>query len=246
MSVRRAINASPAEGANPFLTRPIGRVFLSNAVPMAVVMSTGGLLNVVDGIFVGRFVGADALAAISLAFPIVIVLTALTTLVGGGMASLFTRHLGAADREAAGAVFAGAHGLVLAVSACLAVAAYAFGDTALAWLSTGNRDVAGLAQDYLRILLLGAPIQFALGLHGDALRSEGKAGVIALLSVLVNVFNIAANYVAIVVLDLGIAGSAIGTVAAQALGFGLALVVRSCSPSLLTLRSILDASWLRH
>ncbi|PIE12168.1 MAG: MATE family efflux transporter [Rhodobacterales bacterium] len=213
---------------------------------MAVVMSTGGLLNVVDGIFVGRFVGADALAAISLAFPIVMVLTALTTLVGGGMASLFTRHLGATNREAAGAVFAGAHGLVLAVSACLAVGAYAFGDMALAWLSTGNRDVAGLARDYLAILLLGAPIQFALGLHGDALRSEGKAGVIALLSVLVNFFNIAANYVAIVVFDLGIAGSAIGTVAAQALGFGLALMVRGRSPSLLPLRLILSTSWLRH
>lgn len=85
MSVRRTINAPLAEGVNPFLTQPIGRVFLSNAVPMAVVMSTGGLLNVVDGIFVGRFVGADALAAISLAFPVVMVLTALTTLVGGGM-----------------------------------------------------------------------------------------------------------------------------------------------------------------
>ncbi|WP_256714964.1 MATE family efflux transporter [Rhodovulum sulfidophilum] len=76
---------------NPFLTRPIGRLFLSNALPMAVVMSMGGLLNVADGIFVGRFVGPQALAAVSLAFPVVMLLTALTTLAGGGMSSLIGR-----------------------------------------------------------------------------------------------------------------------------------------------------------
>ena len=37
------------------------------ALPMAIVMSTGGLLNMIDGVFVGRFVGAHALAAVSLA-----------------------------------------------------------------------------------------------------------------------------------------------------------------------------------
>lgn len=63
MSVRHAV---PQD--NPFLTAPIGRLFLSNALPMAVVMSMGGILNVVDGVFVGRFIGAEALAAVSLAF----------------------------------------------------------------------------------------------------------------------------------------------------------------------------------
>lgn len=246
MSVRRALKSMPEEAENPFLTRPIGRVFLLNALPMAIVLSTGGLLNVVDGIFVGRFVGADALAAISLAFPAVMVLTALSALVGGGMASLFTRHLGGADRKAAGSVFAGAHGLIVAISACLAIVAYAFGAMVMAWLSTGNAPVAQLARDYLAILFLGAPVQFALGLHGDALRSEGKAAVIALLSVLVNLFNIAANYVAIVRLDLGIEGSAIGTVTAQVLGLGLALALRRRDRSLLPLGAVTSASWLRH
>ncbi len=88
MSVRHA-----SQQANPFLTAPIGRLFLSNAFPMAVVMSMGGVLNVVDGVFVGRFIGSDALAAVSLAFPFAMVLSALTVLVGGGMSSLMARHL---------------------------------------------------------------------------------------------------------------------------------------------------------
>ena len=68
---------------NRLLTQPVGRLFLSNALPMAVVMAMGGPLDVIDGIFVGRFVGAQALASVSLAFPVVMPRPALTTLAGG-------------------------------------------------------------------------------------------------------------------------------------------------------------------
>ncbi|KPQ04630.1 MAG: Na+-driven multidrug efflux pump [Rhodobacteraceae bacterium HLUCCA12] len=240
MSVRRAANTIE----NPFLTLPVRRLFLSNALPMAVVMSTSGLLNVVDGIFVGRFIGVQALAAVSLAFPVVMLLTALTTLAGGGMSSLLARHLGKGSRSAAGAVFAGAHGLVLALSAVVILGALTLGAGTVSFLAAGNEAVAEPAGDYLLILILGAPVQFGLGLHADALRNEGRSGFIALLSVLVNLLNVAANYIAIVILDLGVSGSAIGTVAAQIIGLALLLVVRTRNPALLPLSAIWHASWL--
>ncbi len=114
MSVRHAV---PQD--NPFLTAPIGRLFLSNALPMTLVMSMGGILNVADGVFVGRCVGAEALAAVSLAFPAIMLMSALATLAGGGMSSILARSLGAGDRVAAARVFAGPHGLVLSISAVL-------------------------------------------------------------------------------------------------------------------------------
>ncbi|OWY04650.1 MATE family efflux transporter [Thioclava sp. F1Mire-8] len=229
---------------NRFLTRPVGRLFLSNALPMAVVMSTGGLLNVIDGIFVGRFIGAEALAAVSLGFPVVMLLTALTALGGGGMSSLLARHLGAGERSKAGAVFARAHGLALALSAGLIAAALTLGPSVVSALAAGNEAVAAETRSYLLILILGAPVQFTLGLHADALRNEGRAGLIALLSVLVNLLNIAANYVAIVLLGLGVAGSALGTVSAQILGLALVLIVRARDRDLLPLGALVQASWL--
>src|SRR5690554_1762709 len=170
MSVRRAAKVNE----NPFLTLPVRRLFLSTALPMAVVMSTSGLLNVVDGIFVGQFIGAEALAAVSVAFPVVMLLTALTTLVGGGMSSLLSRHLGAGSRREAEAVFAGAHGLVLAMSVVLILGALTLGPGVISFLAAGNQAVAELAWNYLLILMLGAPVQFGLGLHADALRNEGR------------------------------------------------------------------------
>ncbi|WP_253949390.1 MATE family efflux transporter [Mangrovicoccus sp. HB161399] len=235
---------APEAGANPFLDLPVGRLFLSNALPMAVVMSMGGVLNVVDGIFVGRFAGPQALAAVSLAFPAVMGLTALSTLLGGGMSSLFARRLGAGLRTEAGAALAGAHGLAALVSAALLLAVLASGPRLLPVLSAGNDAVAGLAGEYLLILVLGAPLQFGLALHADALRNEGRAGLIALLSVLVNLANIAANWVAIVLLGLGVAGSALGTVAAQAAGLLLLLAVRARDPRLVPLGALRRSSWL--
>lgn len=236
MSVRHAVLQE-----NPFLTAPIGRLFWSNALPMAVVMSMGGILNVVDGIFVGRFIGPEALAAVSLAFPVAMVLTALATLVGGGMSSLMARHLGAGHRAAAGRIFAGAHGLVLAISAG-AIAFWALIGGTFVEVMAGEPRVEGLAQDYLRILILGVPVQLLLGLHADALRNEGRANVIAGLSVLVNLINIGANWLGIVVLGLGIAGSALGTVAAQGIGLTLLIAIRLRSGGLLPL-SVLRQSW---
>ena len=236
MSVRHAVLQD-----NPFLTAPIGRLFWSNALPMAVVMSMGGILNVVDGIFVGRFIGPEALAAVSLAFPVVMVLTALATLVGGGMSSLMARHLGAGEHAAAGRVFAGAHGLVLVISAGV-IAVWALLGGGFVEAMAGAPRVAGQAQDYLRILVLAVPVQLLLGLHADALRNEGRAGVIAGLSVLVNLINIGANWLGIVVLGLGIAGSALGTVAAQGIGLALLVAVRARKGGVLPL-SVLQQSW---
>ncbi|WP_370275056.1 MATE family efflux transporter [Pararhodobacter marinus] len=218
---------------NTFLTLPVGRLFLRTALPMAVVMSTGGLLSVVDGIFVGRFVGPDALAAVSLSFPVVMLLTALSTLAGGGMASLAARHLGAGDKAMAGRVFAGAHGLALALSAGVWLLAWLLGPVLLPLLAGGNTALVAPARAYLAILILGAPLQLALSVHADLLRSEGRAGVIALLSVLVNLLNIAANALFILWLDMGVAGSALGTVLAQGLGLALLLGVRGRDPALL-------------
>lgn len=225
MSVRHAIPRDNPLAAPPyFLTAPIGRLFWSNALPMAVVMSLSGVLSVVDGAFVGRHLGAEALAAVSLGFPLVMLIAALSTLAGGGMASLRARALGAGDQESADRVLAGAHGLALALSAVLVLLWAAFGAGLLELAGAGRLGV--LAGPFLAILVWGAPVQLVLGLQADALRVEGRAGLVALLSVLVNLVNIAANWVGIVLLDLGIAGSAWGTLVAQGIGLVLVLGLR--------------------
>lgn len=229
--------------SSAFLSAPLGPLFLRTALPIIVVMMLSGLQNVIDAIFLGQVVGAVAVAAVSAIFPVTMIAIALSSLVNSGMSSRLARRLGAGEIDAARAVFASAHGLALVVS-CLLISGMLIGGEALTRATSGgDADVAVMSITYLAITLGAAPVMFLLGLHVDALRCEGRAPVMALLSVLVTLFNIALNGLFIVYLDMGVAGSAWGTVLAQALGFALLLGLRARIDTPLPLTALKAGRW---
>lgn len=228
---------------NSFTDGPLGTIYLKTALPIIFVMGMNGLLSVADALFLGIYVGPDALAAVTLMFPIYMLIVAISTLVSNGMSSLLARYLGAGDGEGARAVFAGAHGLALVLGGCLVVL-FLFWGRSMALLAAGGAD--GLAQmglTYLRITVFFSPLLFVLSVNSDALRNEGRVGLMAAMSLLVSVANIGFNYVLIALLHMGVAGSAYGTAAAQALAFAIILVFRffgntSLRPSTLVNKSV--------
>jgi putative MATE family efflux protein len=212
--------------SNPFLHAPIGALFVRTALPMILVMVVNGLFAVVDAFFLGVYAGADALTAVTLTFPISMLMIALTTMAGAGMASHVARALGAGERERAQSVFLSAHTLALGFWAVLAVLFALFGWRAI--LLAANHD-AGLAEQgwrFMAITIYAAPVTFFLSLQGDTLRSEGKAGLMAMLAVAATLLNILFNYILIGRLGYGTAGSAAGTIAAQALALLVVLAIR--------------------
>ncbi len=233
--------ANPSE--NRFLTAPPGRLFLANALPMTVVMTMNGLLTVADAAFLGHYVGPDALAAVSIVFPPLMVATALSVLVGGGMSSLLARHLGAGRHAEAEAVFARAHGLALALALALIAAFLACGSAVIGRVAAGQPEIGHMAHLYLAILIFASPVQLLLGIHADAWRNEGKAGLVALLSIGITLGNIGLNYLLIVVFELGTAGSAWGTVLAQGAGLAILAGLRLRGVGTLPLAGLLRTRW---
>lgn len=234
---------------NRFTDGPLGAIYLKTALPIIFVMSMNGLLSVADALFLGVYVGPEALAAVTSMFPIYMLIVALSTLVSTGMSSLLARHLGAEDLGTARAVFAGAHGLAAGLGACLILVFMLFGhDTAL--LAAGQSEaLAEMGLIYLRITVLFSPLLFILSVNSDALRNEGRVGFMAAMSLLVSVANIGFNYLLIAVFEMGVAGSAYGTAAAQALAFGIITAFRlrgetALRPSLL-LSTPLWGHWRR-
>ncbi len=228
---------------NRFLTAPPGRLFFAQALPMTVVMAMSGLLSVVDAAFLGHFVGPEALAAISIVFPAIMATIALSTLVSGGMSSLLARALGAANRAQAGSVFARAHGLALSIALTLILAFFAGGHAMTDRLAGGEEPISAMAWTFLAIMICATPIQFVLGLHGDAWRNEGRAGMVAMLSVGVTLANIVLNYVLIAWAGLGIAGSALGTALAQAIGLALLVGLRGRGAGVVPLAALRANGW---
>lgn len=229
---------------NRFLTVPIGRLFVANALPMMVMMLMSGMLSVVDAAFLGHFVGPDALAAVSLVFPILMITIALSTLVSGGMSSLLARQLGAQQHDDAMAVFAQAHGLALFLSLLLIAGFSTVAGFVIGPLSGDQAEIAQMAHTYLAIMIFASPLQLLLGVHADAWRNEGHAGLIALMSAGVTLANVALNYVLIVPFDMGVAGSALGTAIAQGAGLALLVGLRLRGGGILRISGLWTSRWI--
>lgn len=234
---------------NKFTDGPLGTIYLKTALPIIFVMGMNGLLSVADALFLGIYVGPDALAAVTLMFPIYMLVVALSTLVANGMSSLLARSLGADDMDNARATFAGAHGLAVGLGAVLIMLFILLGQPVALLAAGGSETLAQMGLIYLRITVFFSPLLFVLAVNSDALRNEGRVGFMAAMSLLVSLANIGFNYVLIAVLDMGVAGSAYGTAAAQALAFAIILAFRvfgetSLRPATLLSHSV-GAKWGR-
>lgn len=220
-----------------FISQPLGGLFVKTAMPIIFVMSMNGLLAVVDAMFLGYFVGADALGAVTLMFPVYMLLVALSTLVASGMSSILARRLGAGNYNDAQSVYIAAHALGLILCLLLMVMFLYVGQALVLLSADGDEFIAGMGYSYIRILIFCSPLLFMLSIQGDALRNEGRAGRMALISLIVSVSNIAFNYVFIVLLNMGVAGSAWGTVAAQILALCFVVRFRLTDSALLKLNA---------
>ncbi len=212
---------------NSFLNGSVRSVFIRTSLPIIAVTMINGLLIVADAMLLGAFVGAEALGAVTLVFPISMLLVAVSTMVGIGMASILGRRLGARDMDGAAATLASAQGLAVAVAAVAVLGFFVFGGRLVELAAGGNARLAELGWTFLAISFATSPAGFLLSVQSDALRMEGRVGFMAMAGVLVTLANIGFNALLIGVFDFGVAGSAWGTALAQVLGLGIVLAYRA-------------------
>lgn len=215
---------------NSFITAPVGGVVLKTALPIIIVMLVNGAYNLADAWFLGKYVGADALAAVTLMFPLQMFLLALATAVSTGLASVLARRLGAGDRTRGYAAYSAALALSVAIPAVIISLFLAFGDQFVLSLAGGDAAMADMAKAYMTIFVTAVPLLFVLSSNLDVLRTEGKASQMALITIVSTLLNIVFNYLLIVEARMGVEGAAIGTVASQVVSLLLTFKVFSKMP----------------
>ncbi|QDC10671.1 MATE family efflux transporter [Oceanicola sp. D3] len=228
---------------SPYLSAPLWPLLLRTALPISMVMMLHGLLSVVDAIFLGRYVGAEALAAVTLVFPAVMLLAALGTLVSSGMASVVARALGAGDESGAARAFGGAHGLALAIWLGVCALGTLAGPGLVRLLADGDAALAGMGWRYIAILGGGGLIGLVLTLQTDALRVEGRVPFMAGMSLTVTLGNGVMDWLFIAVFGWGVAGSALATLAAQGAAVLVVLWLRARGRLVLALPRPARARW---
>lgn len=192
------------------LKENLWKVMYQLSWPAVIAMVFYGMNTMLDAFFVGRFVGETALAGVSLAYPITQLSTAFGSLIGVGAGSVLSIALGAGDRKTQGRLLGNVNALTLICSAVYTVLALLLSRQIIGMMG-GEGESLLLGDTYFRITVYGA-VFWVYGLAANMIiRAEGKMKTAAWMMGAGLAVNAMANYVFIVLLDMGVAGAAWGT-----------------------------------
>lgn len=204
-------------------TLAIPTLYLRFALPMAFAMMLSGSYNLVDSYFILKYIGADALAGVTIAFPLQMMIFALACMIGNGTATLVSQFLGANEFDKASQIANTGFALALACGVIVTVVSLGQLNNLLAFIGVSS-TLALAATEYLQPILCFSLFTFLLSLSGDLLRAQGKVVVMLLVILLSAVMNILFDTLFIAVLEMGVCGAAWATVAGQCVSLFIAVV----------------------
>lgn len=213
------------EENNKMKNEPVNKLMLQMGVPMILSMALQAVYNIVDSAFVGNMKeGSEAaLNALTLVFPIQMLMVALAIGTGVGVNALLARTLGQRNREKASKV--AGNGLFLAtVIYIICVLFGLFGIKAYISSQTSDALVLSMSVDYLRICcLLSFGVVF-FSIFEKLLQATGRSLYSTIGQVTGAIINMILDPVLIYGFNLGVQGAAYATVIGQILS-ALLLVV---------------------
>lgn len=218
-----AVRAAPALAARTLrlLEGPVAPTLLRLAAPNVAVMVAQAAVSTMDAVFVG-WLGSDALAGVSLVFPLVMLMQTMSGGgMGGGVASAVARALGAGRRADADAL--AVHALVIAAAMAAAfTVTLALAGPSLYRALGADGAVLAAAMAYSRVIFGGALAYWLLNTLGSIVRGTGNMTLPATATVASGLVYLALSPALILgwgpLPRLGIAGAA----AASVIAFGLA------------------------
>ena len=215
----------PAEQENKMGTMPIRKLLITMSLPMIISMLVQAMYNVVDSIFVSRL-GENALAAVSLAFPVQNLMIAVASGTGVGINALLSRSLG--EKNFDNADKAAVNGLFLACLSSLAFAIFGiFFSEFYFSAQIADPQIIQYGRDYLFVCCT-----FSVGLFFSItserlLQSTGRTIYNMITQGLGAIINIIMDPILIFGLfgfpRMEVAGAAVATVAGQIIGMLLSL-----------------------
>ena len=217
----------------------IHRVFWRYAIPSIAAMLVNGLYQIIDGIFVGYFVGFTGLAAINMTMPIIGVIIGLGIMIGMGGGSLMSISRGEGNRQKAAAMLGNSLWVIILLSIlCLLVIEYLA--LSLLNLQGAKQATLSLSLDYINIFKWGAISAITAAAVPILIRNDNRPNLATGLMILGAVINILLDYIFIGQYEMALKGAAIATILSQSLVaiIGIGYFLSSSSHIKLSLRSL--------
>ncbi|KYH30010.1 MULTISPECIES: MATE family efflux transporter [Clostridium] len=201
-----------------FLKENIGRLLLKFAIPVILSMLVTEMYNMVDSLFVGQFVGAKGLGALTIAFPVQRLFSSLAMLVAIGTSTAISRNLGENDYSKVRKIVPNAIIVLVAIMVFFILTILIFNHDVIIKLGSSD-NIFPYAKTYINIILLGVVFQGLSILMSYILTSFGEAKVILVSTSIGAIFNFIIDYLLVVIFNFGIGGAAIATVISQIVAF---------------------------
>ena len=198
---------------------PPTKLFFRLAIPSMITMAFSALYQIADGIFVGRFIGEDALAAINLIMPIIMIVFGFSNLIATGASVRISILLGEKNREEASGVFTFTLKVIFLISCIIGLAGYVFAEPFVRFLAPGATEkTIEYGVTYIRIYAAFAPLMLIYHATDNYLRACGKERLSMWLGIGTQAFNIVLDVILIVFLGQGVWAAAFTSCLAMAVG----------------------------
>lgn len=191
-------------------------------VPLIAGMLIMVLYNLVDTYFIGLLKDPYQLAAVNLAYPVMMIAVALSNMIGTGASSLIARSLGADDLPLANHTLTVGFLLTVINSMFLALIGLLYLPAIVRGLGAKANTFAYTSQ-YVRVIFIGTLFTMGNYTFGQLLRSEGSVKYSIVGMITGTIVNILLDPLFIFVFHLEIKGAAIATIIGNGCGMGASL-----------------------
>ncbi|EDS77534.1 Na+ driven multidrug efflux pump [Clostridium botulinum C str. Eklund] len=203
------------EDKNELESSEVGKLLFKLALPAIIAQIVNVLYNIVDRIFIGRIHNGDiAMAGIGVAFPIILIISAFSGLIGLGGAPLVAIKMGEKDNKSAEKILSNSFCMLIILGVILTLSFMIFKEPLL-WAFGASKETIGFANGYLTIYLIGTIfVEISLGMN-PFINTQGFAKT-GMITVMIGAFvNIILDPIFIFGFNMGVKGAAIASIIGQ-------------------------------
>ena len=201
---------------NPLAVVPVGKLFFKLAIPSVLAQVVNLLYNLIDRIFIGRIseVGSDALTGVGVCFPLIIIVSAFSSLFGMGGAPEAAIKLGEGNQSEANKILGNSITMTVLFAIILTIVVLIFKEPILYAFGASDNTIK-YSLEYMNVYAYGTIfVMISLGLNAF-ITTQGFSKISMFNVVIGAAINIALDPLFIFGFNLGVKGAAIATIIAQ-------------------------------
>lgn len=210
----------------------ITKNLLRFALPLMIGNLLQQLYNIADTLIVGRFLGADALAAVGSSYTLMVFLTSILLGLCMGSSAFFSIQFGKKDFDRLKNSFFLSFVLIGIVTVILNIFVFTEVDLIIALLRVPD-EITSLMREYLMYIFMGIFATFLYNYFANLLRAIGNSVIPLIFLAASAILNILLDLAFVLIFHWGVKGAAVATVISQFVsGIGIMLYYFICFPEL--------------